>query len=94
MGRSVSRLDVAPVHTVERARVAPLRHAFFTGVFNLSTRRLISISAAAAELGVCDRTIRRYLASGRLKGYRVGGRMIRVDAAQLDMALSPIGIQG
>ncbi|WP_186626603.1 helix-turn-helix domain-containing protein [Rhodococcus sp. BP22] len=59
----------------------------------MSARKLISISAAAAELGVCDRTVRRYLASGRLKGYRVGGRMIRVDAAQLDLALSPIGVR-
>lgn len=56
----------------------------------VSVRRLISIADAAAELGVCDRTVRRYLASGRLKGYRVGGRLIRVDAAQLDSVLSPL----
>ncbi|MBJ7324838.1 MAG: helix-turn-helix domain-containing protein [Rhodococcus sp.] len=59
----------------------------------MSSRKLVSISAAAAELGVSDRTVRRYIAAGRLKGYRVGQRMIRVDLAQLDLAVVPIGAQ-
>lgn len=57
----------------------------------MASRKLVSINVAAAELGVSERTIRRYIASGRLTGYRVGARLIRVDLSQLDRALTPIG---
>jgi len=44
----------------------------------------VSIKQSAAYHGVCDKTIRRMIADGRLKAYRVGGhRMIRVDRESL-----------
>jgi len=49
-----------------------------------------SIAAAANALGVSTRTVRRYIADGRLTGYRMGPRLIRVDMAEVDALLSPI----
>jgi len=43
----------------------------------------ITIKEAAETVGVSARTIRRYIASGRIPAYRLGPRMIRVDADQL-----------
>lgn len=47
-------------------------------------RRLVSISRAAEEVDLSDKTVRRYIASGRLRGYRVGPRLIKVDLEELD----------
>ena len=49
-----------------------------------------SIAAAANALGVSTRTVRRYISDGRLTGYRMGPRLIRVDLAEVDALLSPI----
>ena len=53
-------------------------------------RRIASITAAAEYAGVSTKTIRRYIASGRLTGYRIGPRLIRVDLNELDAILRPI----
>jgi excisionase family DNA binding protein len=42
----------------------------------------VSIATVADQLGVSTRTVRRYVASGRLTAYRVGPRLLRVDADQ------------
>ncbi len=49
-----------------------------------SGRRLISLTEAADRLDVSTRTLRRYIAAGRLTGYRVGPRLIKIDPAELD----------
>jgi excisionase family DNA binding protein len=47
--------------------------------------------AAAAQSGRCStRTIRRWIAEGRLPAQRFGPRMIRVSSADLDTLLRPI----
>jgi excisionase family DNA binding protein len=46
---------------------------------------------AATELAVSERSIRRYLASGHLKGVRVGPRLIRITRESLDRMLTPVG---
>lgn len=48
------------------------------------TRRLVSITDAATYADVSVRTMRRYIATGRLTGYRVGPRLVKVDLADLD----------
>jgi len=53
-------------------------------------RRIASINAAAEYAGVSTRTIRRYIASGRLTGYRIGPRLIKINLAEVDAMLSPI----
>jgi excisionase family DNA binding protein len=45
-------------------------------------------------VGLNSRTIRRYIAEGRITGYRVGPQLIRVDAAELDALASPIPTGG
>lgn len=53
-------------------------------------RHPISIAEAADYLGVSTKTIRRYIAAGRLTGYRTGPRLLRVDKTELDALLRPI----
>jgi excisionase family DNA binding protein len=55
-----------------------------------AARRYASLADAAAYMGVNERTIRRRIADGRLTGYRLGDRLIRVDLNELDEALRPI----
>jgi excisionase family DNA binding protein len=57
-------------------------------------RRLASIPNAADYLGVSTKTIRRWISSGRVVGYRAGPRLIRVDLAELDAMLRPIPTAG
>lgn len=53
-------------------------------------RHHVSIAEAAEYLGVSPKTIRRYIAAGRLTGYRTGPRLIRVDRNDLDAMLRRI----
>ena len=57
-------------------------------------RELLTPQQAAQRLNVSVRTIRRYIASGDLTGYRLGPRMYRVDVAELDAVLRPIPVAG
>jgi excisionase family DNA binding protein len=66
---------------VSRTRPTPQDHL---------KRRLANIAEAADYIGANPRTIRRYIASGRLTGYRVGPRLIRVDLNEVDALLRPI----
>ncbi|MGY4712893.1 helix-turn-helix domain-containing protein [Mycolicibacterium sp. CBM1] len=50
-----------------------------------------SIKAAAAEFGLSEKTIRRWIADGRLRAYRIGPKMIRVDRESLLNLARPIG---
>lgn len=44
----------------------------------------ISIPQAADAMGVCDKTVRRYIAAGRLRAYRCGKRLIRVRIEDIE----------
>lgn len=57
----------------------------------MSAKRLISLTQAAETLGVDPRTIRRYIAAGRLPAYRIGPRLIKIDAADLAKLVRPCG---
>lgn len=54
-------------------------------------RRLVSIPEAAEYFDVNPKTVRRWIAKGRLSAYRLGPRLIKVDLEQLDGMLQPIG---
>ncbi|GAB2667361.1 excisionase family DNA-binding protein [Barrientosiimonas humi] len=58
------------------------------------SRRWLTQAEAAEQLGVTDRTIRKFIATGRLTGYRLGARAVRVDAGELETLLSPIPTGG
>ncbi|NCT90155.1 excisionase family DNA-binding protein [Cellulomonas sp. APG4] len=53
---------------------------------NRSTLALVSVSAAAKRYDVHPRTIRRRIADGTLRAYRVG-RLVKVDLNEADEAL-------
>lgn len=54
------------------------------------TRRLVSMATAAAHADVSVRTLRRYIAQGRLTGYRLGPRLVKVDLNEVDRLAQPI----
>lgn len=54
-------------------------------------RRWATTQKAADYLGVTDRTIRQMVADGRLRAYRSGGRVVRIDLNELDAAMEPFG---
>jgi excisionase family DNA binding protein len=53
-------------------------------------RRLVGLAVAAEYADVSTRTLRRYISHGRLTGYRVGPRLIKVDLNELDAMARPI----
>lgn len=50
-----------------------------------------SVRQAAEWIGVDPKTIRRWIAQGRLKAFRVGPRLIRIDRESLIALASPVG---
>ncbi len=44
----------------------------------------VSIALGAEKLGVSERTIRRMIASGLIKGYKVGPRLVRINLDDLE----------
>jgi excisionase family DNA binding protein len=50
----------------------------------------ISMDAAADELGVQKRTIQRFIATGELPAYKVGIKVVRVDADDVAELLKPM----
>jgi excisionase family DNA binding protein len=51
----------------------------------------VSLQEAAEYCGVDYRTIRRWIAAGHLNGTRVGPKLIKVDVAELDRLVQPVG---
>jgi len=52
---------------------------------------MLTIQQAAAWLGVDQKTVRRYIAQGRLKGVRIADKLIRVERESLLALVKPIG---
>jgi excisionase family DNA binding protein len=50
-----------------------------------------SIQQAAQWLGVHPKTIRRYIAQGRIKAVRVGPRLLRIERESLLALATPVG---
>lgn len=59
-----------------------------------SVRRYVTMSTAAEYLDMTEAGIRKFIAEGRLTGYRVGTRAIRVDLREVDDLLVPIPSAG
>lgn len=53
-------------------------------------REYESILDAATRVGVSTKTVRRWIAAGHLRGYRMGPRLLRVDPDELDRMLTLI----
>jgi excisionase family DNA binding protein len=57
-------------------------------------RQLVDMNTAAGMLGVTPRTLRNWIAEGRLTAYRIGDKLIRIDRAELDALIRPIPTAG
>lgn len=53
-----------------------------------------TLQEAAVLLGCSVRTVRRFIATGELTGYRVGARLVRVDLEEVERLLRPIPTVG
>lgn len=56
----------------------------------LATPKFVTQEAAASRWSVSVFTIRRLIASGKITGYRLNGRVIRVSLDEVDSAFQPI----
>lgn len=53
-------------------------------------RRLTTLKVAAEYADVHPRTLRRWIAAGRVPAYRLGPRLIKVDLDELDEFMRPV----
>jgi excisionase family DNA binding protein len=53
-------------------------------------RKLISPATGAAYADVSTRTIYRWIADGRLRAFRAGPKLIKIDQAELDRIIQPV----
>lgn len=59
-----------------------------------NTQRFVRQEVAAERWDVSIDTIRRLIAAGKITGYRLNGRVIRVDVNEVDAAFRPIPAAG
>jgi excisionase family DNA binding protein len=52
--------------------------------------KFISLESAAEWLDCSPRTVRRYIAEGRLTAYRIGPRLLRIDVAELEALMRKV----
>jgi excisionase family DNA binding protein len=52
--------------------------------------RLVSLTEAGAYAGVHRMTIYRWIQAGRITGYRVGPRILKVDLDEIDANITPV----
>ena len=60
----------------------------------IPARRLASLEVAAEHADVCTKTIRRWVADGRIKAYHVGPRLLKIDLNELDSYIRPVAAAG
>lgn len=53
-----------------------------------------SLAEAAERTHVSVRTLRRWIAQGRLNAYRAGPRLLRIDPEDLDAMMKPSLMRG
>ena len=56
--------------------------------------KYVGLADAAVRLDVSEKTIRRMIARGDLRAYRLGTRTIRVSVADLEAQLKPVPTTG
>ena len=52
----------------------------------------LTLRDTAERLQISEKSVRRWIADGRLKGVRIGPRMIRVDAASVAALAQPLTV--
>ena len=87
MGEASSKLLV---HMTEEDLRAMMREEMERGAYISQAKRL-TVDEAALYMKRSAKTIRRYLAGGRLRGVRVAGGQILVERSSIDRLLKPTG---
>nr|NLI50744.1 helix-turn-helix domain-containing protein [Propionibacterium sp.] len=71
----------------------PLAHAHNDATTGSVAPEYESQQQAAARWGVSVDTVRRLISDGRVTGYRLNARVIRVRAAEVDACFQPIAVR-
>ena len=50
---------------------------------------MITVAEAAKQLNISELTIRRWISHGHLTAYRLGSKLIRLDANEVDQFATP-----
>ena len=56
----------------------------------MTPEQTVSTAEVAHRTGVHPRTVRRWIAEGTITGYRIGPRLLRVSAAEVDDLLTTV----
>jgi len=59
-----------------------------------SPRRYLTLSDAAEWLSLDEKTLRRWISQGRLTAYRVGPKLLRLDAAEVENMICVVPTAG
>lgn len=51
-------------------------------------------TTASEHLGISEKTLRRYVAEGRIPAYRMGARLLRFRSDDLDALMEPVPTAG
>lgn len=54
----------------------------------------LTIQEVATLYAVSERTVRNWIAEGRLEARRIGGRLIRIESRSLDSLSEPVNYRG
>jgi len=52
--------------------------------------RRVRLKDGAIHAGVCVKTIRNWIKSGQITGYRIGPKLIEVDLDEIDRIIRPV----
>lgn len=74
-----------PRSTTKPASTAPMRKG---------PRRYLTLSDAAEWLSLDEKTLRRWISQGRLTAYRVGPKLIRLDADEIENMIRVVPTAG
>ncbi len=54
----------------------------------------VTIAEVAETFAVNERTVRNWIADGKITAYRLAGRLIRIDPQSLELLYEPVQYQG
>ena len=83
----------APLLSTHRF-VAPMAVLAYLKGDRFIVEPFLTIAEVAASFAVTERTVRNWIADGKITAYRLAGRLIRIDPRSLDLLYEPVQYQG
>ena len=81
-------------HLSTRRFVAPMAVLAYPKGDRVIVEPFLTIAEVAAAFAVTERTVRNWIAEGKITAYRLAGRLIRIDPRSLDLLYEPVQYQG